>query len=279
MSVSLDQIKEAAGYIASRAEISPRVGIILGSGLGDVVDAITDSVAIPYSDIPHFPTSGAPSHKGLFHIGYYGGVAVVIMQGRVHLYEGYSPAQVTFPIRVMKELGVESLIVTNAAGGINKHYDVGDLMLLEDHINIPALAGMDPTRGESVEELGPRFTPMNQTYDPNFLQAFEQVASEQSITLRRGVYAHVVGPCFETPAEIRFLNLIGADAVGMSTIPEVMVARNAGIRVLAVSAITNLAIHDSNSTATTTEEEVWESVKIIMPKISLLLQKFVEKIG
>jgi purine-nucleoside phosphorylase len=279
MSVSVDQVKEAAGYIAARAEISPRVGIILGSGLGDVVDALTDSVAIPYSEIPHFPTSGAPSHKGLFHIGYYGGVAVMVMQGRVHLYEGYSPAQVTFPIRVMKELGVESLIVTNAAGGINKQYEVGDLMLLEDHINIPALAGMDPTRGASVEELGPRFTPMNQTYDPNYLLAFEQVASEENIALQRGVYAHVVGPCFETPAEIRFLQVIGADAVGMSTIPEVMVARNAGLRVLAVSAITNLAIHDSNSTSTTTEEEVWESIEIIMPKISVLLQKFVERIG
>ena len=203
----------------------------------------------------------------------------MVMQGRVHPYEGYCPAQVTFPIRVMKELGVESLVVTNAAGGINKLYEVGDLMLLEDHINIPALAGMDPTRGELVEELGPRFTPMNQAYDPSYLLTFERVASEANIDVRRGVYAHVVGPCFETPAEIRFLNIIGADAVGMSTVPEIMVARNAGIRVLAVSAITNLAIHDSSSTATTTEQEVWESMDIILPKISVLLEKFVEEIA
>ena len=209
MQASIENIREAARYIASKIDAVPRIGIILGSGLGDVVEALSDSVSIKYSDIPHFPTSGAPSHKGLLHVGEYADATVVIMQGRVHAYEGYSPTQVAFPVRVMKELGVEALVVTNAAGGINKHYQVGDLMLVEDHINIPAMAGMDPTRGEHVEDLGPRFTPLNQAYDLEFIQTFEQISNEEGIALRRGVYAHLVGPCFETPAEIRFLNMIG----------------------------------------------------------------------
>jgi purine-nucleoside phosphorylase len=279
MTLSLAAVHEAAGFIRSRVELSPKVALILGSGLGDVVDALESSVAIPFSEVPHFPSAGAPSHKGLLHSGILAGVPVLVMQGRVHAYEGYSSADVAFPIRVMKELGIESLVTTNAAGGINQQFSVGDLMVLEDHINIPALAGMDPTRGEHIPELGPRFTPLNQAYDPAFREIFEKIAAEEEIPLHRGVYAHVVGPCFETPAEIRFLKTAGADAVGMSTIPEVMVARNVGIRVLAVSAITNLAIHDSHSASTTTEEDVWESIEIVMPRMSVLLEKFIRTIG
>jgi purine-nucleoside phosphorylase len=279
MTSSLIAVREAADFIRSHTSLSPKIALILGSGLGDVVDALASSEALPFSKVPYFPSAGAPSHKGLLHSGILAGVPVLVMQGRVHAYEGYSSADVAFPVRVMKELGIESLVTTNAAGGINPLFSVGDLMVLEDHINIPALAGMDPTRGEHIPELGPRFTPLNQAYDPAFRELFEQIAAQENIPLHRGVYAHVVGPCFETPAEIRFLQTVGADAVGMSTIPEVMVARNVGIRVLAVSAITNLAIHDSHSASTTTEEEVWESIDIVMPRMSVLLEQFVQTIG
>ncbi len=272
--IDYDAICEAAEYIKQKITITPSVGAILGSGLGIIAEEVEEAIIIPYSDIPHFCVSGAPSHKGQLCIGKLSGVPVVLMQGRIHIYEGYTPQQVTFPIRVMKELGVETLIITNAAGGINKSYQVGDLVLIEDHINLVGMAGLDPTRGSHIPEIGPRFTPLNKAYEPSYLDTVEKIANKNQINIHRGVYSFVVGPCFETPAEIRFMSMIGADAVGMSTVPEVMVARNSDIQVLTISAITNMAIHDVDSENVTTEEEVWESVVSIIPKLSTLISGF-----
>lgn len=269
-----EAICEAAEFIKQKISITPSVGAVLGSGLGVIAEEVEDAIIIPYSDIPHFCVSGAPSHKGQLCIGKLSGMPVVLMQGRIHIYEGYTPQQVTFPIRVMKALGVETLVITNAAGGINKSYKVGDLMVLEDHINLAGMVGLDPTRGTHNSEVGERFTPLNKAYDPTYISTVENIAKEKKITLHRGVYFFAAGPCFETPAEIRFMSMIGADAVGMSTVPEVMVARNANMKVLTISAITNMAIHDVNSEDITTEEEVWESVVSIIPKLSILISGF-----
>lgn len=277
MTVSFPQyadIVEAAEAIRLRTNVVPRVGVILGSGLGGIAEAVEESTIIPYAEIPHFAVSGAPSHKGQLCIGSLFCAPVVLMQGRIHLYEGYTPQQVTFPIRVMKELGVETLLVTNAAGGINKSYQVGDLMMIEDHINLVGMSGLDPMRGPQVPELGARFTSLNGAYDPAHMQAIDTLAANEQLEVHRGVYAFLVGPSFETAAEIRFLSSMGADAVGMSTVPEVMVARNAGIRVLAISAITNMSIHDTSSVDETTEEEVWENIEIAIPKLTKLIAGF-----
>ncbi|MGI9295033.1 MAG: purine-nucleoside phosphorylase, partial [Pseudomonadales bacterium] len=272
-------IREAAEAIRQRTKIAPRVGVILGSGLGSITEAVEEPVIIPYAEIPYFPVSSAPSHKGQLCIGTLYGAPVVLMQGRIHLYEGYTPQQVTFPIRVMQELGVETLLVTNAAGGVNESYQVGDLMMIEDHINLVGMSGLDPMRGPQVPELGARFTSLNGAYDPAYMQAIDTLAAKAQLNVHRGVYAFLVGPSFETAAEIRFLSSLGADAVGMSTVPEVMVARNAGIRVLAISAITNISIHETSSIEETTEEEVWETIEIAIPKLTKLIAGFLKTLA
>lgn len=269
-------IHQAVEVIRQTTKLAPRVGVILGSGLGRIAKAVEEPTTMPYAEIPHFPVSGAPSHKGQLCIGTLFGAPVVLMQGRIHLYEGYTPQQVTFPIRVMRELGVETLLVTNAAGGVNKSYQVGDLMMIEDHINLVGMSGLDPMRGPHVPEFGPRFTSLNGAYDPTYMQSIETIASQEPPNIRRGVYAFLAGPSFETAAEIRFLSTLGADAVGMSTVPEVMVARNAGIRVLAISVITNMAIHDTASVAETTEEEVWTNIELAIPKLTQLIAGFLK---
>lgn len=269
-------IRAATEAIRRKTNITPRVGVILGSGLGRIAEAVAEPAIIPYADIPHFPIASAPSHKGQLCLGNLYGVPVVSMQGRIHLYEGYTPQQVTFPIRVMQSLGVETLLVTNAAGGINPSYQVGDLMLIEDHINLPGMSGLDPMRGPQVAELGSRFTSLNGAYDAAWLQTIEEIAATAQIAIRRGVYAFLVGPSFETAAEVRFLARMGADAVGMSTVPEVLVARNAGIRVLAISAITNMSIHETASVAQTTEAEVWENIEIAIPRLTALIAGFLK---
>lgn len=282
MTVSFPQytdIRQAVEVIRQRTTMAPRVGVILGSGLGRIAEEVAEPAIIPYTEIPHFAVSGAPSHKGQLCIGTLFGAAVVLMQGRIHLYEGYTPQQVTFPIRVMRELGVETLLVTNAAGGVNQSYQVGDLMMVEDHINLVGMSGLDPMRGPHVPEFGPRFTSLNGAYDPEYMQAIEDIAAHKQLNIRRGVYAFLAGPSFETPAEIRFLSNAGADAVGMSTVPEVMVARNAGISVLAISAITNMAIHETASVEETTEEEVWTNIEIAIPKLTMLIEGFLKTLA
>lgn len=233
-----DEVMKARDHILERTAIRPRVGIVLGSGLGQVADAMEDAAAIPYGEIPFFPHSNVVGHAARLVLGRIGGTDTACMQGRFHYYEGFSMKELVFPIFVLKSLGSEKLIVTNACGGINEGFTPGDLMLIEDHIN---LTGLNPLIGENDERFGPRFPDMTEAYDRGLIALAEKVGAEQGIPLQRGVYALFTGPCFETAAEIRALRTLGADAVGMSTVPEVIAANYLGMRVLGVACITNMA--------------------------------------
>ncbi|MHA7962920.1 purine-nucleoside phosphorylase [Paenibacillus sp. CAU 1782] len=232
------QIKEAAQYIAGKIEIKPEIGLIMGSGLGVLGDLIEEAVVIPYSDIPHFPVSTVEGHAGDLLIGKLAGRNVVLMKGRFHMYEGYGPELTAFPVRVMKALGVTSLLVTNAAGGINLDFASGNLMLISDHIN---LTGKNPLIGPNDNELGVRFPDMSEAYSKRLRAVAAGIANEQGFSLQEGVYVGLLGPSYETPAEIRMLRTLGADAVGMSTVAEVIAARHSGIEVVGISCITNMA--------------------------------------
>ncbi|OFA29939.1 purine-nucleoside phosphorylase [Glaciecola punicea] len=275
----LAKINEAQAYIQARTNIKPMCGLILGSGLGELADALDDFFYIEYKDIPHFPVSSAPSHKGRLCFGYLSGVPLVLMQGRVHTYEGYTPQDVAFPVYVMKQLGIKNLVLTNAAGGVNKSFKVGDIMVIKDHVNMPGMTGLDPTRGSHNADFGSRFTSLNNCYDAELRQLIKAVAVKIKMPLHEGVYSYLVGPSFETPAEIRFLNLLGVDATGMSTVPEVIAARNAGIKVLALSSITNMAVHNVEDTHITSEEEVWENVVAIVPKLKKLIETLLGRLS
>lgn len=231
-------MNEALDYIRSKTDFKPTVGIILGSGLGKFAQEIVKPVTIPYRDIPHFPVSTVEGHKGCLVMGKVCGKNVVCMQGRFHYYEGYSMKQVVFPVYIMKQLGVRTLIVTNAAGAINKSFSPGDLMLISDHIN---LMGTNPLIGRNDDKLGPRFPSMTEGYSLKLRDIAKTAAANSQINLQEGVYAALTGPSYETPAEIRFLRIIGADAVGMSTVPEVIAANHCGMEVLGISCITNMA--------------------------------------
>ncbi|MDW8516948.1 purine-nucleoside phosphorylase [Priestia flexa] len=233
-----DVIHTAATYIQGKTTIQPTIGLILGSGLGVLADEVQDAVKIPYNDIPEFPVSTVEGHAGQLVIGTIQDVPVIAMQGRFHFYEGYSLEKVTFPVRVMKELGIETIIVTNAAGGINESYNPGDLMLISDHINN---FGTNPLIGPNDSELGVRFPDMSTAYCPKLRALAKDVASELNIAVQEGVYVGNTGPTYETPAEVRMLRVVGGDAVGMSTVPEVIVARHAGLHVLGISCISNMA--------------------------------------
>lgn len=232
------EIEEAAAYILSKIDFEPEIGLILGSGLGELAEETEDAMAIPYESIPGFPVSTVEGHAGQLVCGTLRGKKVISMQGRFHYYEGYTLNQVTFPIRVMKAIGVTSMIVTNAAGGINKNFQPGDLMLIEDHINF---TGNNPLIGPNDNESGPRFTDMSQAYDKEYQHIVLEAAKKHDIPLQKGVYFGLSGPTYETPAEIRMARTLGGDSIGMSTVPEVIVARYVGMRVLGVSCITNLA--------------------------------------
>ncbi len=237
MNLPKSELSVAADFIrAQRPDFQPSLGLVLGSGLGGVVDAITILEAIPYEQIPSFPRSTVEGHQGRLVLGTLEGVAVAVMQGRVHLYEGYPPQQVIFPVRVLSALGVKTLIVTNAAGSVNPVFEAMELMVLRDHLN---LTGTNGLLGPNDATLGPRFPDMSAAYDPVLRQMAHEVAQEQGIVLREGVYAGLLGPSYETPAEVRMLGILGADAVGMSTVLEVIAARHAGMRVLGLSAISN----------------------------------------
>lgn len=240
MDERVKKIYEAADYIKGRiGDAKPLAGIVLGSGLGKLAGAIENPVVIPYKEIPHFPASTAVGHKGNFIYGTLGGKQIVAMQGRFHYYEGYSMEYVTLPIRVMKVLGIEYLFVSNAAGGVNFDFKVGDLMTIKDHINLLP----NPLIGPNLEEFGPRFPDMTRPYSPQMIQLATEIASEKGIGLKSGTYLASTGPTYETPAEYKYFRTIGADAVGMSTIPEVIVARHSSIPVFGMSVITNEA-HD-----------------------------------
>lgn len=236
--LTIGMIKEAADFITSKTSVTPKVGLILGSGLGVLADHLEDAVSIAYSDIPYFPVSTVEGHAGELMIGGLNGTPVVLMKGRFHMYEGYGPELTAFPVRVMKELGVTALLVTNAAGGINTSFEPGDLMLISDHLN---MTGKNPLIGPNDNELGVRFPDMSQAYSRRLRDLARATAERQGIAVQEGVYAGLLGPTYETPAEIRMLRTLGGDAVGMSTVSEVIVARHAGIEVLGISCISNMA--------------------------------------
>jgi len=239
------RVREAASSLRSRLPAPPRVAIILGSGLGPFADEVQDAVVIPYGEIPHFAISTVSGHAGQLVVGTLEGVPVVVMRGRVHYYEGYTLQQITFPVRTLRRLGAELLIVSNAAGGLNPAYQPGDIMLLRDHINLMGLAGHNPLIGPDEPELGVRFLDMTDPYDPALRAQALDIGARTNVRVHEGVYAVVAGPSYETRAEMRFLRLSGADAVGMSTVPEVIVARHERMRVLGLSVITNAADPDA----------------------------------
>lgn len=234
----IERINETVQYINKKLVIRPKIGIILGSGLGSLADEISDAIVIKYEEIPNFPTSTVQGHKGQLVIGTLEGKSIIAMQGRFHYYEGYPIDQVTFPIRVMKALGTESIIITNAAGGVNKEFNPGDLMIITDHINF---VFDNPLIGSNYNELGPRFPDMSHAYDKEMINIAVKAAKKLNLEIRQGVYMWNSGPCYETPAEVRMASFLGADAVGMSTVPEVIAAVHGSTKVLGISCITNMA--------------------------------------
>ncbi len=266
------EVSAAADFIRQHSQRRPTVGLILGSGLNPLAEAIESPDVIPTGDIPHWPLSTVPGHVGRLVIGELEGHSVLVLQGRTHFYEGYPMEVVTLPIRVMIALGIEMLIVTNAAGGLNPSFAPGDLMLIRDHLNFPGMAGNNPLRGPNDETIGPRFPDMTQAYDPALRDVARRAAAAAGLTLREGVYAYVAGPSFETPAELRFLQIAGGDAVGMSTAPEVVVAHHAGVRVLGISTIANLALPDPPPGLTVNHEEVLATGQQTVPRLILLLR-------
>lgn len=268
--VTLEQIDQAADAIRKRTSYRPRVGLILGSGLNGLADSVQKADIIPYSELPNWPVSTVQGHAGRLVIGELEGQTALVMQGRIHFYEGYSMSQITLPVRAMLRLGLEMMFVTNAAGGVNPDFSPGDVMLITDNLNLIGMMGGNPLMGPNIDELGPRFPDMSQAYDRKLMDLARQVASNENVLLREGVYCALSGPSFEGPADLRFLHGIGADAVGMSTVPEVIVARHGGMRVLGLSGISNKANLDG-STATT-HEEVIEAGKVITPKIEKIIR-------
>lgn len=265
-----EQLHETASVIQQRNPgFHPKVGIILGSGLGDFADGFADKVVIPYKDLPHFPTSSVPGHAGRLVLGKVGGEPVVAMQGRVHYYEGFTPAQVAFPARVLCALGIRTLVVTNAAGGVNLSFRPGDLMVITDHLN---LSGWNALVGHNDDRVGPRFPDMSSAYTPELRDELLGCASRLKIPLKQGVYAMQSGPSYETPAEIRMLRVLGADAVGMSTVPEVVAASHMGVAVAGVSCITNLAAGIGHKPLS--HEEVAETANRVKDVFASLLTEF-----
>ncbi|RUT36138.1 purine-nucleoside phosphorylase [Paenibacillus zeisoli] len=266
-------IQEAASYILEKAGSKPEVGLILGSGLGILADHIENAVVLDYADIPHFPKSTVEGHAGELVLGTVGGRQVVLMKGRFHMYEGYGPEVTAFPVRVMKALGAGKLLVTNAAGGVNTSFHPGDLMLISDHLN---MTGQSPLTGPNDNELGPRFPDMSEAYSRRLRTLAKEIAKEHDIPLQEGVYAGLIGPAYETPAEIRMLRTLGADAVGMSTVSEVIVARHAGLEVLGISCISNMASGILDQPLS--HDEVMETTERVKEKFLGLVTSIIPKL-
>ncbi len=269
-----DMIWETENWIRSRSALRPSIGLVLGSGLGEVELPLEGTLGIPYQEIPHFPRSTAPGHMGVLLLGRLGKVFVAVLKGRFHYYEGYSTSQITFPLRILKTLGIKTLILTNAAGGLNPQFKPGDIMGIVDHINfIPD----NPLRGLQEEILGDRFPDMSRAYDPQLLDLAEEVALAQGFVLRRGVYVAVPGPSLETPAETRFLRMAGADAVGMSTTAEVIVARSMGLKVIGLSVISN--VNRPDCMAPISVREILQCSFETAPRLAGLLKGILEKLS
>ena len=269
----LETIKQTADYLKDRIGEIPNTAIILGTGLGELANEIEDKTDIPYTEIPNFPVSTVEGHSGKLIIGTLGGKKVLAMQGRFHYYEGYTMKEVTFPIRVFQALNIEYLFVSNAAGGMNSSFDVGDIMLIEDHIN---LFPEHPLHGKNYKELGTRFPDMSEAYNKELRLKAMEIANNKNIKLQHGVYVGLTGPTFETPAEYNYLRIIGGDAVGMSTVPEVIVANHAGMKVLAFSIITDLGV--IGKIVEVSHEEVQIAAKIAQPKMAEIMRAIVQEI-
>ena len=273
--ITIQQIDAVRDAILAATSYRPQIALVLGSGLGGLAGAVEAATIIPYTSLPDWPASTVSGHQGHLIIGRLEDHDVLVMQGRAHYYEGYSMAQVTLPVRVFQRLGIQTLILTNAAGAINQAFEPGDLMLINDHLNLIGMAGSNPLRGPNLEEFGPRFPDMSQVYDRKLLALARQVAVEKQIPVREGVYVGLAGPSFETPADLRFLRMAGADAVGMSTVPEATVARHGGMTVMGVSGISNKANLDGNTL--TTHEEVLEAGRLIVPKLTSLVRGLIRR--
>ena len=267
----LQKIQETAAFIKAKIKVTPEVGIILGTGLGGLIHEIEVQVVIPYHEIPNFPVSTVEGHAGQLIFGRLGGRNIVAMQGRFHYYEGYTMREVTFPIRVMKMLGIKLLMLSNASGGLNPEFEIGDMMIITDHINLmPA----NPLIGENFDELGPRFPDMSEAYDKEIIRKALKIVSDNKLHARTGIYAGVTGPTFETPAEYNYIRTIGADAVGMSTVPEVIVARHMGLTCFAISVISDLGVH--GKIVEVTHKEVIETASLTEPRMTLLIRELLK---
>lgn len=269
----LQQIKETTSFLQSKTNLIPEVGIILGTGLGGLTKEIEISVAIPYNEIPHFPVSTVQGHSGKLLFGKLGGKNIVAMQGRFHFYEGYDMKQVTYPVRVMQALGIKNLMLSNAAGGTNPSFQIGEIMIIKDHIN---LFPTNPLIGKNEDQLGPRFPDMSEAYDKKQIAMAKEIAASNNIRVAEGVYAGLTGPCYETPSEYKYLQIIGADAVGMSTVPEVIVARHMGIPCFAVSIITDLGI--DGKIVEVSHEEVQQVASEAEPRMTLIIKELLKRI-
>jgi len=268
----LQTIKETASFISNKTKFNPEIGIILGTGLGGLVSEINIQHSIPYNEIPNFPVSTVEGHSGRLIFGTLGNKNVVAMQGRFHFYEGYTMEKVTFPVRVMKLLGIKNLIVSNASGGVNPDYEVGDLMIIEDHICLIP----NPLIGENIDELGTRFPDMSESYDKNLIKLAEDIAAENNLPVKKGVYVALTGPTLETPSEYKHMRIIGGDAVGMSTAPEVIVARHMNIPCFAMSVITDLGV--PGKIQKVTHEEIQKVSEVAEPKLTLIIKELISKI-
>jgi purine-nucleoside phosphorylase len=270
MQITLELIDRMAQLIQSKIKSQPRIGLILGTGLGGLAQTIQNAITIAYRELPDWPVSTVKGHTGQLVIGELEDQPILVMQGRIHFYEGYTMQQVTMPVRVMQRLGIEILIVTNAAGAIQPDFIPGDVMLITDNLNLAGMSGLNPLIGPNLDEFGPRFPDMSQSYDRQLCKLARKVARDGNLLLREGVYAGLSGPSFESPADLRFLRIAGADAVGMSTVSEVIVARHGGTRVLGFSGISNKANLDGNTI--TSHEEVLNAGQLIVPKLELLIR-------
>lgn len=274
--LTLEFIDEMTNKVKARTDKKPRIGMILGSGLGPLANEIENPDIIPYEELEGWPVSTVEGHSGQLVIGKLEGQDVLVMQGRSHFYEGYDISLTGLPIRVMQRLGIEMIIITNAAGAVHPEFEPGDLMLITDHLNFVGMAGSNPLMGPNLNEFGPRFPDMSQVYDRELCNLARTVAEENDLGMQEGVYVWLSGPCFETPADLRFLRAVGVDAVGMSTVPEAIVARHGGTRVLGISGISNKANLDGNTE--TSHEEVLEAGRILVPKLTSLVRGILRKL-
>lgn len=268
---TMQDFEASVAGIRRHTKLAPKAGLILGSGLNALAGSVEGAVTIPFGDIPNFPVSTVEGHQGRLVLGMLEGLPVVVMQGRAHYYEGYRMGRIGLPIRVMRLLGVETLIVTNAAGGLNMVYRAGDVMVIRDHINLIGMAGLNPLRGPNLSEFGPRFPGMNEAYDPELRKVALDIALQNGIPCQHGVYICLAGPSFESPADVRFLRIIGADAVGMSTVPEVIAARHSGMRVLGLSGISNTLVGEEGAPPPN-HEEVLEAGRVLVPRLEMIVR-------